>query len=78
MYLSLYTGSLSNTFLIKLLILFQIFEYFVSIFSSLTTRFIYLLFLSKYLTYAFTWGSLPHNVDRKTLPSSLYPIKYLN
>ena len=38
----------------------------------------YLLFLSKYLAYAFIWGSLVHNGDGKELPSCLYPIKYLN
>ena len=53
MYLSLYTGSLLNSFLIKLLILFHIYEYFFNISISLTKRFMYLLFLSKYLAYAF-------------------------
>ena len=38
----------------------------------------YLLFLSKYLAYAFIWGSLIHNGDGKELPSCLYIIKYLN
>ena len=38
----------------------------------------YLLFLSKYLAYAFIWGSfIMYNGDGKALPSSLYPIKYL-
>ena len=38
----------------------------------------YLWFFSKYLEYAFIWGSFMHNGDEKTLPSCLYPIKYLN
>ena len=38
----------------------------------------YLLFLSKYLAYAFIWGSFTHNGDGKALPLYLYPLKYLN
>ena len=38
----------------------------------------YLLFLSKYLAYAFIWGGFVHNEDGKALPSCLYRIKYLN
>ena len=38
----------------------------------------YLLFLSKYLTYAFFWGSFKHNGDGKALRLCLYPIKYLD
>ena len=47
MYLSFYTGSLLNSFLIKLS------KYFCNIFLSLTKRFMHLLFLSKYLAYAY-------------------------
>ena len=53
MYVPLYTGSLFNSFLIKLLILFHISEYYSNIFLSVTKRFMYLLFLSKYFVYAF-------------------------
>ena len=38
----------------------------------------YLLFLSKYLTYAFFWGSFKHNGDGKALRLCLYPVKYLD
>ena len=38
----------------------------------------YLLLLSKYLAYAFIWGSFTNNGDRKALPLCLYPIKYLS
>ena len=38
----------------------------------------YLLFLSKYLVYAFIWGTFTQNGDGKALPLCLYPIKYLN
>ena len=65
MYLSLYTGPLLNSFLIKLLILLNISEYFYNISLSLTKRFMYLLFLPKYLAYAFILGSFTHNDDRK-------------
>ena len=78
MYLSLYTGSLFNSFLVKLLILFHIFKYYFSTFSSLTKWFMYLLFLSKYLAYAFIWEIFMQNGDRKALLSCLYQIKYLN
>ena len=35
------------------------------------------VFFSKYFVYAFIWGSFTHNGDGKSLPSCLYPIKYL-
>ena len=38
----------------------------------------YLLFLWKYLAYAFIWGGFTHNGDRKAVPLYLYPMKYLN
>ena len=38
----------------------------------------YSLFLSKYLTYAFFWGSFKHNGDGKALRLCLYPVKYLD
>ena len=78
MYLSLYTDSLFSSFLIKLLILFHISEKNFNISLSLTKRFMYLLFLSKYLAYAFIGGSFTHNGGGKTLPLCLYEIKYLN
>ena len=76
MYLSLYTGSLSNSLLKKLLILLHLLLYFFSVSSYLTMRFIHLLFSSKYLAYTFTRGSFIGNVARKTLPLFIYPIKY--
>ena len=45
---------------------------------SLTKTPIYLLFLSKYLAYAFIWGSFIHYGAGKELPLCLYPIRYLN
>ena len=38
----------------------------------------YLLFLPKYLVYAFIWGIFTHNGDGKAIPLWLYPIDYLN
>ena len=38
----------------------------------------HLLFLSKYLAYAFIWGSFMPSRDGKASSSCLYPIKYLN
>ena len=38
----------------------------------------HLLFLSKYLVYAFIGERFMHDGDEKALPSCLYPIKYLN
>ena len=67
MYLSLYTSSLLNSW-----------DYFFNISLSLTKRIMYLLLLSKYLTYAFIWRSFIHNGDGKALPLCLYPVKYLN
>ena len=79
MYLLLYTGLLLNSFLIEQLILVYISKYFSNIYLLLTKGFIYLLFLSKYLAYAFVWGSFTNNSDGKaSLPLCLYPIKYLN
>ena len=76
MYLSLCTRLLLNSFLIKSFIPYI--RIFFSSFSSLTKRFMHLLFLSKCLKYTFIWANFMHNGDGKALPSCLYPIKYLN
>ena len=62
----------------KLLILYHIALYFFSNSLLWTKRFIYLLLLSKYLTYPFIWGSFMHNGIGRALVSLIYPIKYLN
>ena len=53
MYLLLYTGLLLNSFLIEQLILVYISKYFLNIYLLLTKGFMHLLFLLKYLAYAF-------------------------
>ena len=58
MHLSLYTGSLSNSFQNKFYILSHFSLYFSYVSLSLTERFMHLLFLSKYLGYAFICGNL--------------------
>ena len=58
--------------------LFHILLYFSSISLSLSKRFMYLLFLSRHLAYAFLWGSFILNGAGKALPLCIYPIKYLN
>ena len=78
MYLSLYIGSLLNYFLIKLLILSNISEYFLNISLSSSKKIMYLLFSSKHLAYAFIWGRSAHNGDGKALALCFHPIKYLN
>ena len=37
----------------------------------------HLLFLSKYLTYAFIYGCFMHNDDRRAVHLRIYPINYL-
>ena len=68
MYLSLYAGSLSNSFSNKFLILSHILLHFSNISLSLTKRFMHLLFLSKYLAYALICGDFMHNSDGRALP----------
>ena len=43
----------------------------------MSKRFIQLLFLSKYLAYAFICRNFKHNGDGMALPLRIYPIKYL-
>ena len=38
----------------------------------------YLLLLSKYLTYTFIWGTFMHNSTGKASASFIYQIKHLN
>ena len=63
-YLLLYSGFLSNSFLDKLLILSHISLYCFNNFLSLTKRFTYLLLLLKCLVYGVSCGSFMFNGDR--------------
>ena len=77
MHLLFYTFSLSNFFLNKFLILSHTLLYFSNISSSLTEKFMYLIFSSKYLTYAFIYENSMHNGDGRAVPSYIYLIKCL-